>query len=61
MLEIFEYVFGQVACCRWWFRHLIFWNIHCYLLTERLAFYAMCGKYKTVRDQAQAEILPHIA
>jgi hypothetical protein len=26
------------------------------LLTERLAFYAMYGKYRTVRNTAQAEI-----
>jgi hypothetical protein len=28
---------------------------------ERLAFYAMCGKYRTIGNSAQANILPHVA
>jgi hypothetical protein len=36
-------------------------DIIIFILSQRLAFYAMYGKYRTVRNYAQAEILPHIA
>jgi hypothetical protein len=35
-------------------------NIFIFIL-ERLAFYAMCGKYRTIGNSAQANILPHVA